>query len=155
YRPFVKGRSHGDTGSRANCFHKFRVIVIRQPRVHGLLHITNVLAVTKISVNKGIHIAELKFQRGANVIETHHLAERIDDFQSTAETAPMVTRHLQDKKFVENVTINHAISLISILSKSSVKCFRIMPSGYIDSRLRLSVACLTIAICMPASKPAR
>ena len=66
-----------------------------QARVEGLFDVTDVVALSKVLVNEGVHIAQLQFDRGAHVIETHHLRIVADDLEATLQVAQVVISHLE------------------------------------------------------------
>lgn len=51
----------------------------------------------KIFVDETIHVAELKLNRGANVVVAHDRSELADDLQAAIHVAPVIVRQFQDK----------------------------------------------------------
>jgi hypothetical protein len=57
-------------------------------------------------VDEIVHISELQFYRGADVIVAHHSREVGHDAHSAFEAAPMVVRHFENEEFIENIALN-------------------------------------------------
>src|SRR5213076_725839 len=89
-RALVERRGHGDASELANALHQRGEIVIGQARVDGLLDVADIGAIAKIFVDEGVHVAELKLQGGSHVVESHHLRERVDDFEPAFGAAPVI-----------------------------------------------------------------
>ena len=84
-----------------------RIFLLGKLRIERFLDVTDIGAANIVPVNEGVHVAELQLDGGAHVVETHHLGEGIDDFQSPVEPSPMVVGHFQHEKVFENIAIDH------------------------------------------------
>ena len=80
---------------------------LRQLGVQSFLDVADVRPAPEIPVDEIIHVPELEFDGGADIVEADNFREIVDDFQAAFQLAPMVVRHLEDKQFIKKIAVNH------------------------------------------------
>lgn len=94
---FIERSGAGQHARFANGRNQSGVIVRGQRGLQGLFDVTDVRTLAIIRMDQCVHIAQLDFDGGADVVEPDDLAELVHNRQTSLQLAQMVVGHLQHK----------------------------------------------------------
>jgi hypothetical protein len=60
-------------------------------------------------VDEVLHIPELELDRGPDIVEAHDLGKGLNDLKAAFHAPQMIVGHLEDKKFVKKVAVDHGM----------------------------------------------
>jgi hypothetical protein len=65
-------------------------------------------------VDEGVHIAELQFDGGANIVIAGDCAKFPDDAQAAVHVPPVIIGQFKNEKIFKNISIDHGISVFIV-----------------------------------------
>lgn len=103
---FVERGGHRDAATLTDGLDEGGVVGLGHPGVKNALDVADVGAFPEVLVDESVHVAELEFDSGADVIEAHYSTMFMHNLKSPIEATLVVVRHFQDEEVFEDVAFH-------------------------------------------------